>query len=384
MLNLLGEKELRSRKIYIFLLLLTVTAAFGLQYWRTLYNNFVVEIVGLSGFENGVIQSIREIPGFLALLVVYLLLLFKEHRLAALSVVLLGVGISMTGMLPSFYGVIFTTLLLSVGFHYYETLNQSLTLQHFDAKTAPLVFGRLRSLTAASNLVVGLLILGLVGFLPYKLLFLLGGVIVISIGLVCLFMNPIEKEVIPQKKGMVLKKKYWLFYTLTFLAGARRQVFVAFAVFLLVKNFGFTIQAITLLFVLNNALNYFISPLIGKAITRFGERRVLSLEYACLIAVFLTYAFATNAVVVGIMYVLDHVFFGFSIAIRTQFQKICDPQDIAPSMAIGFTINHIAAVVIPVLGGWLWLIDYKIPFIIAAGLSLCSLAAAQFVKPAGR
>ncbi len=380
LLNFFGEKELRRQKMYIYLLLLTVAAAFGLQLWRTLYNNFAVEVVGLDGFQNGVIQSLREVPGFLALLVVYLLLLFKEHRLAALSVMLLGIGVGLTGMIPSYYGLILSTMLLSTGFHYFETLNQSLTLQYFDTQTAPLVFGRLRSLNAVSNLLVGGVVFIAVGFLSYKLLFLFCGVGVGFLGLYCFTVNPADKSVPPQKKGMVFKKKYWLYYTLTFLAGARRQVFVAFAVFLLVKNFNYSVQAITLLFVINNAINYFLSPIIGKAIVRFGERKVLSLEYISLIVVFVTYAYAESALVVGIMYVLDHIFFGFSMSIRTFFQKIGEPQDIAPSMAIGFTVNHIAAVAIPVLGGWLWLIDYKIPFLIAAGLSGVSLVATQFIR----
>ncbi len=380
MLNFFGEKGLRSQKMYVYLLLLTVTAAFGLQLWRTLYNNFAVEVVGLNGFQNGVIQSLREVPGFLALLVVYLLMIFKEHRLASLSVIVLGIGVSMTGLIPSYYGLILSTMLLSTGFHYFETLNQSLTLQYFDIKTAPIVFGRLRSLNAVSNLLVGFFVFVGVGFFAYKSLFLFCGVIVALLGIYSLTMNPVDKTIPLQKKGMVFKKKYWLYYTLTFLAGARRQVFVAFAVFLLVKNFNYSVQTITLLFILNNAINYFLSPIIGKAIVRFGERKVLSLEYTSLVFVFITYAFAESAILVGMMYVLDHIFFGFSISIRTYFQKIGDQQDIAPSMAIGFTVNHIAAVVIPVLGGWLWLIDYKIPFLIAAGLSVVSLIATQCIK----
>jgi MFS family permease len=381
MFNFFEKKTFKKQKMFLFLLLLTVAATLGLQLWRTLYNNFAVEVVGLDGFQNGVVQSLREIPGFLSLLVVYLLLIFKEHKLAAFSVLLFGFGIAVTGLLPTYAGLILSTLLLSTGYHYFETLNQSLTLQYFDTKTAPLVFGRMRSLTSVASLVVGLAVFLLSDVLSYQTLFLACGILVILIGLFCLLMKPATQDITPQRKGTVIKRKYWLFYTLTFLAGARRQVFVAFAVFLLVKNFGFTIRTITLLFVLNNAINYVLSPLIGKAIVRLGERWVLSLEYASLIFIFLAYAYTKSAWVVGTMYVLDQIFFNFGIAIRTYFQKIGELEDIAPSMALGFTINHIAAVIIPVLGGWLWLIDYKLPFIIAACLSLVSLIATQFIKP---
>ncbi len=379
-LNLLGEESFRTKKIFIFLVILTVSATFGLQVWRMLYNNFAVEVVGLNGFENGVVQSIREIPGFLALLVIYLLLIIKEHRLAALSVLIMGLGVCLTGLLPNFFGLIFTTLLMSFGFHYFETLNQSLTLQHFDTRTSPLVFGRLRSLGSASNILVGGLVFGLTVVLSFQYIFILFGLLVSMVALYCFKMDPVDKNITPQKKGLILKKEYWLFYTLTCLAGARRQVFVAFAVFLLVKNFEYSVRIIAILFVVNNVVNYFLSPIIGKAINRYGERRILSLEYFSLIFIFLTYAFTNSALVVGIMYILDHIFFNFSIAIRTYFQKICKKEDIAPSMAVGFTINHIVAVVIPTIGGWLWLVDHKIPFIAGAVISIVSLGFTQFIN----
>jgi len=186
--------------------------------------------------------------------------------------------------------------------------------------------------------------------------------------------------VVPQHKKMILRKKYWLYYFLTFMSGARRQIFVAFAVFLLVKKFEFSVQEVTLLFILNNIINFFLSPLIGRAIIRFGERRVLSLEYFSLIFIFLAYAVVESKSLVAILYIFDHIFFNFSIGIRTYFQKIGDPRDIAPSMAAGFTINHIAAVIIPAVGGLLWIIDYRIPFIAGAGMSVISLATVQFIS----
>ena len=134
-----------------------------------------------------------------------------------------------------------------------------------------------------------------------------------------------------------------------------------------------------MLFVVNNAINYFLSPLIGKAIVRFGERKVLSAEYFSLIFIFIAYALVDSKMLVAVLYILDHIFFNFAIAIRTFFHKIGDHQDIAPSMAVGFTINHIGAVAFPVMGGLLWMIDYRIPFIIGALLSLISLSAVQLI-----
>jgi MFS family permease len=179
---------------------------------------------------------------------------------------------------------------------------------------------------------------------------------------------------------MVLRRRYWLFYVLTFLSGARRQIFVAFAVFLMVKKFGYSVSEVTVLFMVNNAVNYFLSPMIGRAVNRFGERRVLSLEYASLLFIFLGYAFTDSKAVVAALYILDHIFYNFAMAIRSFFQKIADPRDIAPSMAVGFTINHIVAVIIPIVGGLLWMVDYRIPFVGGAALSLVSLTFVQFIR----
>ncbi len=169
------------------------------------------------------------------------------------------------------------------------------------------------------------------------------------------------------------------------MAGARRQIFIAFAVFMMVKRIGYTVPQVTLLFMVNNLINYFLSPRIGRAIIRFGERRVLSLEYASLILVFCGYAMVQTKEVAALLYILDHIFFNFAMAIETYFQKIGDPQDIAPTMAVGFTVNHIAAVVLPTLGGMLWLVDYRIPFLAGAAMSLVSLIAVQWIRtPYGR
>ncbi|MEC9492799.1 MFS transporter [Flexistipes sp.] len=368
-----------STKMYIFLMILTIAAFSGLQGWRTIFNNFAVETAHLNGFNIGVIQSVREVPGFLALLVIYILLFISEHRLASLSIILLGVGIGMTGFLPTFQGVIFTTILMSFGFHYYETLNQSLTLQYFTTSEAPVVFGKLRSLAAITSIGIGIVIFFVVNFLTYKTIFLFAGIFVALLGFITIFMDPTKKDMPAQHKKMIFRKKYWLFYVLTFFAGARRQIFVAFSVFLLVKKFDYSVTTVSALFVLNNLINFFISPQIGKAVNRFGERKVLSLEYGSLIVIFLVYAFSESKILVGIMYILDHIFFNFALAIRTFFQKMADPGDIAPSMAVGFTINHIAAVILPVFGGILWIYNYKIPFIMGSALSLISFVFVQMI-----
>ncbi len=370
----------QARRMFLFLIILTAASQIGMQGWITLFNNFAVERAGFGGLEVGLVQAVREVPGFLSLLVVYVLLVLPEHRIVALAITVLGLGVGITGLFPSFWGLVATTLVMSFGFHYYETLNMSLTLQYFDRSQAPLVFGRLRSVTGVTNIAVGLLVLFASRVADYAAIYGVLGVVVALAGLWALTQNPSHSGVPVQRKKMFLKRRYTLYYVLTFLAGARRQVFLAFAVFLLVKKFGLSISEITGLFILNNAVNVIANPLIGRAINRFGERLLLSVEYATVTVVFCAYAFCDSLAVVLCLYVLDQLVINFAMCISTYFQKVGDPKDIAPTMAVGFTINHIAAVVIPVIGGALWLWDSRVVFLGGAGLSLCSLIAAQFIR----
>ncbi len=369
-----------QNRMYRFLVVLTIASTIGLESWLTLFNNFAVEVVALEGNQIGIIQSIREIPGFLALLIVYILLVIKEHRLSALAIIILGLGMAVSGMLPSFSGLIFSTLVMSFGFHYFDATCDSLTLQYFDKEKSPLVFGKLGSLASITNIGAGILIFCIVPILNYTQLYLIIGSLVTMAGIWGITQNPTSNNLPPQQKKMVLRKKYLLFYFLTFMAGARRQIFMAFAVFLMVTNFHFSIKEVTMLFVINNALIFFLYPLIGKSIIRFGERKVLSLEYASLIFIFLAYAAVQSKMIIAILYILDQVFYTFHIAIETYFQKIADPGDIASSISVSYTINHIAAVVLPALGGIFWMIDYRIPFVFGALFSLVSLMAVQKIR----
>ena len=372
--------HVKKNPMYLYLVVLTIASTVGLQAWTTLFNNFAVEMARLDGDSIGMIQSIREIPGFLALLVIFVIRFIPEHRLSALSILLLGLGIAATGYFPSFAGLALTTLVMSFGFHYYETTNMSLTLQYFDKHTSPWVFGKLRSISAASSIVVGVFIFFMAAALDFTRMYLIIGGLIMATALWGFTRRPTSIDIVPQRKRMIFRKHYSLYYFLTFMAGARRQIFIAFSVLLLVQKFGYSVQAVTFLFVLNNAINYFLSPAIGRAIIRFGERKVLSIEYASLIAVFLAYAFTDSKWVAGGLYILDHIFFNFGMAINTFFQKVGDPGDVAPTMAVGFTINHIAAVFLPAIGGYFWIVDYRIPFIAGAVMALISLTAVQRIR----
>lgn len=372
--------ESQTRPMYVYLMVLSFAQAASFLGWNTLYTNFAVEVVGLTGEQNGIVQSVRELPGLLSVMVLFFLLFVSEVRLTSLATLVCGAGVMLTGLFPTFQGQVFWTFVLSTGFHVFETTNQSLILQYFSKMQAPLVIGRLRALTSAGSFFMGAAILIFSRYLDFNHLFFLAGAIAILAGLWGLFQHPEVKGLPVQRKGIVLRREYWLFYALTCLAGARRQIFMVFAAFLLVQKFQFSLFHMSLLFLCNNLITWVLNPYIGKAINAYGERSLLSVKYLMVLGVCVAYVFCSNPYLAAGLYVIDQILFSFTVSIRTFFQKIGDPEDIAPSMAVGVTVNHIAAVFVPLVGGMLWMIDYRIPFMLGTVFAIVSLCLVQCIR----
>lgn len=358
-------------------LLMIMAGAMQLSFaaWWNLMNNFAVQELDFTGREIGIQQSIREIPGFLSFLAVYLLLVMREQTLAYVSLLLLGIGVAATGYFPTAMGFYLTTLVMSIGFHYYETMAQSLSLQWLPKATAAASMGKIIAVGAFAQLIAyGLIFVGWKTFdLDFTTVFAIAGGLTLVVLAFLMMTYPHFKEGVAQHKKLILRKRYWLYYALTFMAGARRQIFTVFAGFLMVERFGYDVHEVAILFLANGAFNMVLAPKIGQLIVRFGERKALIVEYVGLIGVFVAYAFVTNATVAAVLYVVDHAFFAIAIAIKTYFQKISDPADIAPTAGVAFTINHIAAVFIPVIFGLVWLVSPAAVFLAGAAMAAVSL-----------
>jgi len=363
------------------LILTSIAMPLSMSTWMALINNFAIERAGFTGVEWGFLQSLREIPGFLSFGVVLVLLLIREQRLALVSLLLLGIGTAFTGMFPTVIGLYATTVLMSIGFHYFETVRQSLALQWIGKKEAPHFLGQIMATGSFASLIAFALIwlvLDIGGF-SMELVLFVGGVVTVAIAIFCWFAFPTFPEKVVQHKTLFLRRRYWLYYLITFMAGARRQIFVVFAGFLMVEKFGFGAADIALMFLANGALNIFVAPKIGKLIARWGERRVLSLEYGGLICVFTAYAFVETAWIAVALYLVDHLFFAMSIAIKTYFQKIADPADMASQAGVAFSINHVAAVIMPAALGFLWLISPAYVFLVGAAIAVTSLGLVRLI-----
>ncbi|MCA0044015.1 MFS transporter [Celeribacter litoreus] len=373
----------RRPEALLFVMAFAMPVAFAT--WNALLNNFVIEVAGFTGVEIGWLHTVREIPGFFAIGVIALIMIVREQVLGIVSLILLGVATAVTAMFPSLGGILVVTMLSSIGFHYYETVNQSLQLQWLPKDRAPIVLGRLVAAGSAASLIAyGLLVITWKTFdLSYNLVYLLSGGFTAIVALFALLAYPQFEAPNPQAKKLILKRRYGLYYALQFMAGARRQIFVVFAAFMMVEKFGFEVHEITALFLINFVANMLVAPYFGKVVFRRGERFVLMFEYIGLTLVFLAYGgiywLGWGVVVAGALYVIDHMLFGLAFALKTYFQKIADPEDIAPTAAVAFTINHIAAVFLPALLGYLWVASPGGVFVLAAAMALASLGLSALI-----
>lgn len=370
----------------ITLLFLTAAAMpVAFATWSALLNNFVIEVASFNGADIGLLHTVREIPGFLAVGVIALLMFFREQILGLIALVLLGVATAVTAQFPSMGGILTITMLSSIGFHYFETVNQSLQLQWIDKARAPQMLGWIMAAGSGATLLAYVLIVMTWDRfnLSYNFVYMVSGGFTVFVGVFCLLAYPQFESPNPQLKTFVLRRRYWLYYLLQFMSGARRQIFVVFAGFMMVEKFGFAVHEVTALFLINLVANMIFAPVMGRVVTVFGERNALVFEYVGLVVVFLAYGgvyfFGWGVLLASALYIVDHLFFALALALKTYFQKIADPGDIAPTAAVAFTINHIAAVFLPVLLGLLWLASPAAVFILAAGMAFVSLILALMI-----
>jgi len=376
---MITRTKLQSRESLLLLMAFLMPLAFSA--WVALINNYSQETAGFTGKEIGILHSLREIPGFLAFTAVLLLAFISEQRFAFISLLVMCLGIVLTGYFPTIIGLYVTTVLMSLGFHYFETINQSLTLQWISKEEAPHFLGKALAVKAAASILVFASIWLMLEKwdISYQTIYtVFGGIGLILLLLIWWYFPKFESH-IEQRRSLFLKKSYWLYYALTFLGGARRQIFMVFAGFLLVEKFSYSAATISILFLINYIFNLLFAAKIGKIIGVIGERRALTIEYIGLIVVFTSYAFVENSQIAGALYIVDHFFFAFAIAIKTYFQKIAKTEDIAATAAVSFTINHIAAVVLPAVLGLIWLYSNALVFMIGTALALISLLLSQCI-----
>ncbi len=384
MLNISSKFSKKTLKQYFrspigFLILVSVAMPIAMSGWLALLNNFVVEKAHFSGQEIGWLHTVREIPGFLTLTIVFVLPFIREQRLIILSLFMLGGAVAVVGYFPFFAGLMVTTLISSIGFHYFEAAQQTLQLQWLDKKKAPQILGWLLAASSGASLITFGAIAIVYSYFDfsYKQMYVCCGILTISLAVIAYAFWPKHPLQTHETKKIILKRAYWLYYILQFICGARRQIFSVFAAFMLVEKFGLEVHQVSWLLLFNFSINLLFGPFVGWLIGRIGEKWTLITEYSGLSLVFFLYSLIYfldwPSWVAAALYIIDHLFYAMMIAQKTYLQKIAPKEDLASTTAVAFTINHIAAVFLPVILGYVWIISPPLVFVLATFLALSSL-----------
>jgi predicted MFS family arabinose efflux permease len=370
-----------NRRMLTYLLVSNFILYFGFQVWQTMFNNYAVEVVGVGPAGIGLIQAVREIPGLLGFLLGVLALYLSEVRIMAFSIVILGVGMILTGGANGLVLLLAATFIMSTGFHFFDGCSNAVVLMSESKRQTPRTLGIVGSLGSLAAVAASLVVFVLAKPMGYRWLYVAVGGIAIVGGLVLLPFRG-AKEALPVGRKITLRRRYWLYYALAFLMGSRRHIFTTFAILLLVRNYGISIQTTAILYLVNSLVNIVTLRLAGTLVARLGERIVLTATFGLLAFVFLGYAYVTFLPVLFALFVLDNVLFGTSLALTTYFQKIAvTHEEITSNISAQQTINHISAVIIPIVGGTAWeMFGSQAPFLIGVVIVVASLMLTQFIR----
>ncbi|MBN1893374.1 MFS transporter [bacterium] len=373
-------------------LFLAVVSVFGISagLFAGILNNYLYEILHISKAGRGIVEFPRELPGLLLAGLAALMSRFCEMRMvrAALLISIAGLaGIAVLGQ--SLIPAIVMMVLWSTGEHLLMPLRQSVAV-HMARKGRE--GGALGLVTMMQNLgqLAGYYMIPMIflltagdahagGFPNYRFIFLAGLAVLVA-GFILSLRLPADPHHLEREK-LVFRKKYNLYYILETFFGARKQVFLTFAPYVLILIFGASAGRLALLYGISATLAVAVSPIAGRIIDRMGFRIMLVADAFIMILLCLIYGFSHSLfpkpaalVLVQSVFVLDSVLFVTSIARASYVKTIsASRNEMTAALSTGVSINHLVSIVIAVCGGLLWeSLGVEALFSVAAAMSLAS------------
>ncbi len=374
-----SNEEAAVRRDWTRFTLLTFLFSFGFAVYGGVFQNFLKDVLNADALQLGQLESYREIPGLLAALTAGTLVALAETRIAGLGLIITGIGIALSGRAHSFPPLIVITVFWSIGFHLWATMQSAITLTLSRGLHGGKNLGRMSAVGAGATLSA----LGFAWVMSFTLkhnqyqpFFIIGGSCISVSGLICLSLSQ-HASGTGARASIIFRKEYGLYYLLTFLEGCRRQIFSIFASFALILVYHVPLNKMLLLQLVNSVLITITAPAIGKLVDKKGERGPLTFYSIGLIVVFLGYATTHTVNALYALFLIDNVLFSFGVGFTTYLNRIARPGELTPSLSMGVTMSHIAAVTVPVGGAWLWLHykNYQVPFWVGVFFACVSLIA---------
>ncbi len=355
----------------------------GLNMHVAMNVNYLHELLRASSWQQGYLEAIRETCGVLSFFMVTFLVGRSEPKVGALMLVLMGCGLAAYRWIEIIPQVIAFSLLWSFGFHIWAPLSSSMQLALAQKGREGQTIGTFGSVGALGVLLGLALVYTLKVYAGFGMreIFLVGGALAGLAALPLLGLPEIRADRIDRISILnALKGRYRLYCSLELLDGMRRQIFLLFAVLVLVREHGVQVQNIAALMFVNQVLCMILAPLAGRLVDRVGERPVLMAYFLAIATVFVMYAQATAVRMMFVIYVIDNVLFVLKVAMPTYVNRIAPAKERTQVLALGTTMNHIGAVTLPLAGGAMYaLMGYRVPFYCGACVALLSFTLARHI-----
>ncbi len=384
-----GRLDARRRRGMLFLGLAVAAASFTIMLQIGLNDNFLVQELGVTPAQKGVLEAFRESCGIWALGLLALIAGLAEPLIGALMLVLFGAGLACYAGIPrpetgadTFFWLVLVSVIWSQGLHIWMPLPNSMMLSLAEPGHTGRRLGQLQAAGAIGS-AIGLSGAFALTFLkvPMRPMYVAAGAVCVLGAIACL---AVPRDIKTPGPRFVLRKAYWRYYMLSFLEGWRKQIAIAFAGYLLVSKYHTPLRVMLALWVGVQVASWWASPRVGRIIDRIGERPVLMFYYATLVVFFCGYAFIPNKYVLWGVFVLDNIFFVMAMALTTYVRHIAPPSEHTPTLSMGVAMNHVAAVAMPLVGGYVWkCFDYRWTFAIGAAAAAVSIFAASRLPQRG-
>jgi predicted MFS family arabinose efflux permease len=357
---------------------------------QNIVSNYFEEVIGLEGPQFGYITAIREVPGFLLIFLTALFYRMTLQRLTSLALLVLAVGYACFGLSSSFWTVAPWVVLSSIGYHTWLQTQSALGLSLAREEHSGRILGRMASIGQAGALVaMGVVLLTFEReWLDFDSAFVMCGLFALF-GAIAIYWFPSLKdgeldELRVERQPIVFNMEYRLYYLLSLLDGARQQIFFSFGLWVLIHQYGLTVPRISGVLLATTAAAIVLTPRIGRALDRYGERILLRYVNIAFIVALAGYALVDNSIAATVCYVIYTFIAPLApMGATVYLRKIAPSTELAPCLAMGLTMQHAAAVIVPIVTGYILnFVGYQVPFLVASGFAVVTLFVTGLLDPA--